>query len=273
MFIDEFLAHKNNLQQKLKVSRKLGDNPMSLVEACVERYEEFLVAIDYEKCADGDMKSSVDALNDYLDFAKAVESKHKIFNWRSNFAGSIIPEFLYRIIHYVLADRGLEPLFTTKKTVVEIAYTGNPSQPIRVRHKDQDFGIGFTFGQIVEGDEIRNFVIPILVFEVKTNIDINKLNGLEFSANSLKNTFPNSTYFLVTETIDFSLSKNYESGDIDEVYVLRKQLRTHARKHKEPLKADVFEALLTQSVNVAMRANLSVKHVYKRLPRGRLING
>ena len=112
-----------------------------------------------------------------------------------------------------------------------------------------------------------------LKLEVKTNIDINKLNGLDFSAERLKRTFPSAHYFLVTETIDFSLNNNYAASFLDEIYVFRKQVRSAARRKKEPLQFDVFEKLLNDVISLVKQGSLAKGHVYDRLELGRLIDG
>ena len=112
----------------------------------------------------------------------------------------------------------------------------------------------------------------MIAMEVKTNIDINKLNGLDFSAERLKRTFPTSKYFLITETIDFSLEQNYASGSIDEIYTLRKQVRSQARREKKPLEADVFVQLQADVVEIVKKASSTMGHVYDRLDVGKLIS-
>lgn len=270
-FIPSFLCHQNNIQQKLIVAKKTPDK-MRLCQEALKAYQRFCSLVDFEACSNMEFKSTIQALNDYVDFTKKFEKKDKMFNWRSNYAGSVIPEFLYVIIHYALKSKGFLPYFVTKKSVVEISYTGNPAHPILVRHKDQDFGLGFSKSKVSNGKGDEDFVVPSLVIEVKTNIDINKLNGLFYSAESLKKTFLTSRYILATETIDFSLDNNYASGSIDEVYVLRKQVRSQARKQKDPLCEDVFRSLLSYVYSIAEFDNKNRGHVYDRLSSGRLIN-
>jgi hypothetical protein len=116
-------------------------------------------------------------------------------------------------------------------------------------------------------------LVPSIVFEVKTNIDINKLSGLDFSAERLKRSFPGAKYFLVTETVDFSLSDNYASTSIDEIYCLRKQMRSAARRDRAPLQHEVFESLLRDVTDIMAAQMITRGHVYERLESGRLIDG
>ena len=167
---------------------------------------------------------------------------------------------------------GISPLFSTRDSIVEVSLSGGAGGGWDVRRKNQDLCIGLRRERIVRDAGDETFVVPLIAMEVKTNIDINKLNGLDFSAERMKRTFPAARYFLVTETIDFSLSANYSSGSIDEIYALRKQMRSQARKLKRPLEHDVFEQLQADVLSLMKKASEILGHVYERLEHGRLIN-
>ena len=77
---------------------------------------------------------------------------------------------------------------------------------------------------------------------------------------------------MITETIDFSLDQNYSSGSIDEIYTLRKQVRSQARRKKKPLEVDVFVELQSDIVDIIKRASFTMGHVYDRLNVGKLIS-
>lgn len=266
-----FLAHMNNLGQKEKIADT--QEQKRLVSQILSAYKVYLSRIDYTALAAGNAKTSVDALNEYLIQAKALEKHHKMFNWRSDFAGSIIPEFLYRGTAYILAARGLKPLFSTRGSVVELTLSSEPKVGWDIRKKNQDLVVGLVKQTLIIRGNSEEFVVPIIACEVKTNTDINKLSGLTFSAERLKRTFPNAVYFLATETIDFSPKEDYVSGFIDEVYVLRKQIRSQARKNLAPLCEEVFSMFFADVAAILERANLEKGHVYSRLPNGRLLNG
>ena len=273
LFSTELLVHRNNLEQKKRLVADAAAELKALVKTAAGAYETYVSQIDYGQVAYGTLAPSVTALQGYLEIAKGMERAHKLFNWRSDYAASIIPEFLYRIARVRLASLGFEPKFSTKDSVVELTYSGSEDKGVQVRKKNQDFCMGFRQLEVVANGETLSFVQPALVCEVKTNIDINKLNGLDFSAERLKRSFPGATYYLVTETIDFSLDDNYASGHLDEVYVLRKQVRSVARRTKGPLLPDVFESLLNDIASVAKTATRVFGHVYERLESGKLISG
>ena len=268
----ELLAHKNNLEQKRRRAEALSLEERGLVSMAVAAYEGYIRKIHAGEIAQCSLTNAVAALNEYLDVAKTLEAEHGLFNWRSDFASSVIPEFLYITIHTFLNGEGMTPFFSTKNSIVEVVLTSSAERTFEVRKKDQDFCMGFSKASFQTGPATETFILPALVFEVKTNIDINKLNGLKFSAERLKRSFPHAKYFLVSETIDFSLKDNYAAGSLDEVYVLRKQMRSASRRAKGPLQADVFEEILRDVLEIAKRSVAERGHVYSRLKSGKLIN-
>ncbi len=266
---DKLLSHYNNITQKERIA-----DTQSRIERVREVREQYALldsALSFGEVQSGWLDAPVDALNQYLDFVKLVEKADSFFNWRSDFAGSVIPEFLYRMLSFRLSKAGITGYFSTRDSVVELTLSGFLDGGWTVRRKNQDLCMGLRHETMIIGGKEVTFVVPVIVFEVKTNIDINKLNGLDFSAERLKRTFPSARYILVTETIDFSLDENH-AGDIDEIYVLRKQLRSVSRKTKHPLHANVFEELAEHVFDVAFKASATRGHVYDRLDSGRLIN-
>jgi hypothetical protein len=212
--------------------------------------------IDYEAVKKGNFSSSVAALDAYVNVAKKIEKiDSTFFSWRSDFAGSIIPEFVYRVADVQLKNSGLEPYYSKSKSVLEIQ-----PDPIgsgfRIIRKNQDFCVGFSEMTVIEAGKNVRFAVSSIVAEIKTNIDINKINGLEYTARRLKRSFPAAKYFLITETLDFSLLDNRASGPIDQVYVLRKQLRSRARKEgkKAALQPDVFASMGSDIIKAARAA-------------------
>lgn len=269
-FDTAFLSHGNNISQKERIAD--GDKIIELCKEARKHYGNFCRSLALEETLKGDFLQSIDSLNKYVDFTKWLEKQDSFFNWRSDFAASVIPEYLYWVVHYRLAKNDLKPLYSTRASVVEVTLLGTAAGGWNVRRKNQDFCIGLRREKISTDGKEWSFVIPQIVFEVKTNIDINKLNGLDFSAERLKKSFPAANYFLLTETIDFSLNHNYAAGSIDEIYVGRKQVRSQARRKKEDLKPDVFAQLLDDVEDIMKRASIDTGHVYDRLECGKLIH-
>lgn len=266
-----FLCHFNNIEQKKRTASTAQQR--TILRRINSRYREYLGDVRCAEIARGEVSRSVNALEKYLVEAKALEKLDRRFNWRSDFCGSIIPEFLYCGFNAVLRARGIQALFATRDSVVEISLAGSQDGGWDVRHKNQDLSIGLREASITQADSTTTFVVPVIAMEVKTNIDINKLNGLDFSAERLKRTFPSARYVLVTETIDFSLKDNYASGSIDEIYVLRKQVRSQARRNRAPLQPEVFKSLFEDVATLLTTESVVRGHVYSRLTSGKLIHG
>lgn len=270
-FEKSLLSHHNNLLQKFRLTD--DDQHQALCSEILGRYRSYLRALDFKKISNGDLEHAVIAVEDYLNFAKEIERKHRRFNWRSDYAGSILPEFLYRILAIASQSEGIPTLFSTRDSIVEVSLSGNIGGGWEVRRKNQDLCVGLRKEKIVHEDGEETFLVPLIAIEVKTNIDINKLNGLDYSAERLKKTFPSARYILATETIDFSLKQNYASGYIDEIFTLRKQMRSEARRNKATLKPEVFAQFQSEIMSILRKATLSQGHVYDRLAKGTLING
>lgn len=267
---DHLLFHLRNLERKAERVKTKG--PTALVEKAHAAYDDYISSLDRQRIEQLDLVSAVDSLNGYVDIAKELEGSDALFNWRSDYASSIVPEFFCRLVDVVLAKRGIEYFLVTKNAVVDLTVSASRSGGWQVRHKNQDFCIGLRKDSLIVDDNEVDFVVPIVAAEFKTNIDINKLNGLDFSAERLKRSFPEARYFLFTETIDFSLSDNFAAMEIDEVFVLRKQMRSLSRKSKAPLEADVFVVGVQQVVEIVCQKYEGGEHVYDRLVSGKLIN-
>ena len=273
VFEGSLLSHWNNICQKQKVVKNGSPHQKELVDRIANVYIDYLKKINYNDILKGDFGSSVEALNNYIEMAKQIEKEDsKLFSWRSNFAGSIIPEFLYRIIDIQLKNISLIPLYSKNDSVLELS-PDPEGNGFRITRKDQDFCVGFSKMVVKEQDKDVTIVIPTIAAEIKTNIDINKINGLEYTARRLKRSFPSAKFFLITETLDFSLNDNRASGPIDEVYVLRKQVRSQARIEgkKANLKPDVFRLISDDIMNISKKTTQKLGHVYSRLDNGRLI--
>jgi len=267
---ENLLFHKRNIDRKAERVRVSG--PKDLVKIARDTYNAYIAELKRTEIEQLDFVDAVKSLNKYVDQAKTLESQHNLFNWRSDYASSIIPEFFSRIVDAILAARGIDYYLVTKNAVVDLTVSASRKGGWQIRHKNQDFCIGLRKDSLIVNGKEEEFVVPIVAAEFKTNIDINKLNGLDFSAERLKRSFPEAGYFLFTETIDFSLSDNFASMEIDEVFVLRRQMRSVARKKKDPLDPLVFQAGVEAVLKAVESKSNDVEHVYDRLTSGKLID-
>lgn len=261
-------SHESNLTTKVA---SLEGPSQRVAIAAVKRYRVYRDIVE-KAIRTGQMNLAVQELNDYLDYAKGIEKKHKEFNWRSDYAGSIFPEFLMMAVFIEAEKKDINCVFSSKNSVVEINLSS--SGDWQIRRKNQDFSVGkISKTHVFESPDAIEFIIPKVVAEVKTNIDINKLNGLDYSASRLKTTFPECKYLLVTETIDFSLDDNYITTSVDEIYCLRKQMRSRSRKSKDPISTEIVSILIDDIVNFLDDIDDAAGHVYDRLESGKLIGG
>ena len=266
---DTLLAHLSNIQHKQKIAS--GPDQRNLVDETLARHSELVAQCSWDGQDADWLTKAVEALELYTSFTKDLERRHSFFGHRGNFAGSVLPEFLARIVRERFRDRETPILYSTRKSVVDITMSGFKEGGWIVRDKDQDLCIGLRRDMVRERGKDLWFVVPVVATEVKTNLDVNKLNGLDFSAERLKRTFPGARYFVVTETLDYRLDQNY-SGSIDEIFVLRMQKRSAARRDKARYRPEVFEAFLNDVAHRLLKADTSGQHVYERLESGRLIN-
>jgi hypothetical protein len=264
-----FYGHANNIAHKKIIAKTQAQK--SSVDQIIRGYEDLIGALSWSHHEPGWLTKAVSGLNAYTEFIKRLEASDSFFNWRGDFASSLLPEFLFRVIAQRMTYSQIQPLYSTRDSVVDITLNGYREGGWTIRKKNQDLCIGLRTDVINLGQKDLSFVVPLIAIEAKTNIDINKLNGLDFSAERLKRTFPASRYFLVTETLDFAVDQNY-AGSIDEIYVLRKQKRSDARRSRREYCPDVFEEFAEDVVRIVSKADTSRTHVYDRLEAGRLIN-
>ena len=86
--------------------------------------------------------------------------------------------------------------------------------------------------------------------------------GIETSVSDLKKTFPLCRYFVITEFPDFDIeNQNYANTEIDEIYMLRKQIRGEYRKSgiAKPISIEVIRALIDE-------ASLAIRLINQKVP-------
>ena len=115
-------VHRNNLRQKVLRARggqvQLADDAVRGVRGVCRLRRRRLLG--WRRLG----AWAVAALDEYLTLAKRLEKADSLFNWRSDYAGSVIPEFLIRYSRALLASDGLSPVYTTRDSVVELTLTG-----------------------------------------------------------------------------------------------------------------------------------------------------
>src|ERR1700726_209035 len=102
-WVEGMLAHSHNVREKRRFLGLGTAAEQALGDWAGFAFLTFLGALDFTLIAEGDLTSATAALNVYSDAAKDAERQSVEFNWRSNYAGSIIPQFIYRGVHTRLA--------------------------------------------------------------------------------------------------------------------------------------------------------------------------
>ena len=114
--------HLGNLQQKL--SRvEVGTAQHGWLLDVFRRYAELVDRIRQTHPGEP-LADLVAFLDEYLGFCKSLEKKDRLFNWRSDFAGSVIPEVLHRLIVKSVERMGLHPVFSSGDAFVEMTLPG-----------------------------------------------------------------------------------------------------------------------------------------------------
>src|SRR5690554_6318658 len=90
---DSCLSHRNNIAQKCRIAPT--DEIRALCREVQDRYSSYVNSLCHKEILAGNFTASIAGVGEYLDFAKSVEKVHSFFNWRSDFASSILPEFLH----------------------------------------------------------------------------------------------------------------------------------------------------------------------------------
>lgn len=215
----------------------------------------------------------VSALNHYYNFC---QNKSKInFVHQSDFYSSIVPEFLSAMINKSL--RAIDPSNTIKLSAqadiaIEMNFDSINGGTLIEKKKRMDLAT-YIPKSLTFDFESKEFIIPVICFEVKTNLDKNMISGVETSSGTLKRTFPRCRYYLVAEYSDFDVkSQNYASTNIDEIIILRQQTRGEKRRLNKmnPISQLLLNELLVDVEECIKNISSNYKSLSNRMKNGRL---
>ena len=221
-----------------------------------DEYKKF-----YEASLNGDLKKAVKALNSYKNFV----SKNNTYTPQSKFEPTIIEEFICQRLRKKFGNDTL--LYGNVKAYSNLyfSYSGTESfskgVTIKLNLKDQDVSIYKEEKLTKEDGKEITLSIPIVCIECKTYLDKTMYEGSVATADKIKVGNPHCLFFLVTETYDVSSEVDIEISNIDNIYVLRKQRRSHGNQN--PIYPEVFNHLLSQ---------IEVKLSTTRLPVDEMIH-
>lgn len=225
---------------------------------------------------DGDITSYVknilNATNEYMD----ILNEYNPFRHQADFTSSIIPEMFFLLMNRIISKIGKDYVVSAQSDVpIECMFGLKGGSKLLYKSKRLDMLV-FKRTELIFDSTSYPFIIPIVAMEIKTNLDKNMMAGIEHSVESLKKTFPNCLYYVVTEFSDMALDKlNYASSDIDEIYIIRKQKRASVRNNKE-VKHKLDYKLVLEIINSCIRQIESVENeknpIADRMQTGKLIN-
>jgi len=199
----------------------------------------------------------------------------KIFAHQSDFISSVVPEFCCILLQRTLKLSSVKgEIITQSNIAIEYRFTAHCGGRLVPNFKRVDVAVGVRSSLTLGDEKPLSLFIPVVACEVKTNLDKNMIAGVENSAESLRKTFPNCRYLLITEFADFAIDKqNYASSKIDEILILRHQKRSSARSGSAiqnisaSLLADL-SAMTLQQLNLLSKPPSALA---ARLSSGRLI--
>jgi len=213
----------------------------------------------------------VAAANDYLELLKSNNSIHQ-----SDFKSSVIPELFFLLLYKIVKELN-EPYFVSAQSDVPIECMFDLQCGSRMMFKTKRLDmLVYKLSDISLDSNSQPFIIPLIAMEMKTNLDKNMMSGIEHSVASLKNTFPNSLYYVVTELSDMAVDKlNYASSGIDEIYILRKQKRAQVRRNanvRNLIDLDLVYEIAQECVSQIQKVHLIIPSTDIRMTTGKLIH-
>lgn len=242
--------HYDKLRELLN-NHKLPDEDRESVQAAIERYGEWVSAMD-GITAEGDdkVRELIAQANSYKRFLEleVIWDSEADFLYRQRgqlkLDNSIIEEFLPRLV-----DPGIIPALAGKayeagpRTTFAAAYfvttlaTPAKGAGLQIRRKDQDFTVSRAAylqssfdSEFPAADTVTHKIyLAFVAAECKTNLDKTMFQEAIATAHDLKVAVPGSRYYLVCEWLDMTPIST-GATDIDEVIILRgKRLASNVR--------------------------------------------
>lgn len=262
-------------------------NEKSFEENRKEKYLFFLLEaidkyIDYRESISNVAKNLnfeeiTNKLDNYIKFSKTV-GKNMGFSdqGKKSFQSSILEEFLY--ILFSKKDEDWSELSIGKGNAYSNIYF-NPKgfvdflkeSSFKVEEKNQDFSIYKKC--YITIDNIRKEIkIPILSIECKTYIDKTMLQGSIATAEKIKRGNPYAKFYIVTETYGVSIDEDLHGTQIDQIYVLRKQIRDKNEENLQKIDSSVIENLWKDVKNFLNKNEIWRNNEEFIKTRGKLLN-
>lgn len=227
------LPHLNNLRTKMcKPNASQCENAIAFRKLFPQYNELHEVLFNDWSPSLESIRTIVESANKYIEVLNLTECKR--FTHQSDFLSSVIPEMLLGLFNRLVSVAGKPYVVRSQDNVIiEVNIDAVAGGRLVLKKKRVDCGIFLPVDMSFRGELQKDFRIPIVVVEVKTNLDKNMISGIEYSVETMKRTFPACHYIVVSEMSDFAIGDlNYAATDIDEVFIIRKQKRGQFRRSK-----------------------------------------
>lgn len=263
--------HGGNLQTKLKSMNKVSSSQLIAFESIIPEYISLRRSFfGVTTASNADLMSMV---NQYMRLLRSPEFT-KVFSHQSDFASSILPEIFSVLLHRATTITGGGFDITSQgDVVVECLFDALDGGRIAFKKKRVDVAVLLPVDFRFKDEQQDNFRIPVIAIEIKTNLDKNMIGGIEHSVESLKRTFPNCLYFVLAEHSDFNIDEqDYAATAIDEIYILRKQKRSSARRGQNTdIDIDLIEEIWARCLQHLVAAKGATIALDDRMFSGKLI--
>ena len=265
--------HGSNLYTKMR--RPMSSNQKDIMGQVTPFYLSIIDnAKKDNKGFDKWLKKHTVLVDTYLEFIRSNATT--AFAHQSDFISSVIPEYICCILHRVVKASHPSLLVEGQRDLlIELQFSPVSHGRLHPKLKRVDAAISMPVNLKFQGDDVNQFVIPIVAVEVKTNLDKNMLVGIENSVLDLKKTFPLCKYFVISELCDFQVEdQSYASTKMDEIYVIRQQKRSEWRHtgRMNPISMDCIREFVQEAVKALELVDSDIPSIADRLSKGSLIS-
>lgn len=229
------LCHASNIM--VKNDGQLNKTSRLALDDIILKYDSYLNAmLSITECDDAAIVEKVKLLNQYYNYIHA-QGYDNLFTSQSKFRPTILEEFLFLLFHDVVqrqkdlhdtsdvlssgSVKAYSNIYFRAKDFVDFI----KSPEIGINEKDQDYAIYRTFDVSINNSPSKRIQIPAVAIEAKTYIDKTMLDGIIATAEKLKSGNPYTRFVAVAERYDVSLLVDPSYSRIDQIYILRKDMR------------------------------------------------
>ncbi len=251
------LSHASNIIRKWNAA--ISDDERKVLTSIVPHYVRYLKAmLSPKKFNKNAVYEKVELLNNYYNFIHN-SGYDNAFSSQGKFRPTILEEFLYLLFRDYVAhlkhnydfandsvlDSGAVKAYSNLYFKAKDIKQFVESPEIGVNEKDQDYAIYRSFVIKINDKEPIKIRIPAIAIEAKTYIDKTMLDSIIATAEKLKSGNPHTRFVAVAERYDVSFDVDPAYSRIDQIYVIRKNMRKNEWQDVDP---EVVWRLVTETV-------------------------